>query len=99
MTSPTLPSKRSSSFKKRYAQLPPSIQREADEAYRQFRADPDHPGLGFKQIVGAYYSARVGIGHRALAVQRGGYWLWFWIGTHAEYDKFLDELRRGKHGA
>ena len=98
MTAPRLPSKRASSFKKLYERLPEQAQREADEAYRQFKSDPDHPGLNFKQIVGTYYSARVGGGHRALAMRRDGYWLWFWIGTHADYDKFLDQLRRGRRG-
>lgn len=82
-----------------YAQLPEKTQHEADEAYRQFRENPDTHGLNFKQIVGgAYYSARVGGGHRALAVRRPTYWLWFWIGTHADYDRVLDQLRRGRQG-
>jgi hypothetical protein len=81
-----------------YAQLPENAQREADEAYQRFKVDPDYPGLNFKQIVGSYYSARVGGGHRALAVRRAGCWLWFWIGTHADYDAFLDQLRRRKKG-
>lgn len=98
MSAPDLPSKRASSFKKLYEQLPQKVQREADEAYKQFKANPDHPGLNFKQIVGPYYSMRVGIGHRALAVRRSTWWLWFWIGSHAEYDKFLDQLRRGRQG-
>ena len=84
---------------KLHTQLPEKVQREADEAYKQFKADPDHPGLNFKQIVGAYYSARIGGGYRALAVRRTGHWLWFWIGSHADYDKFLDQLRRGRQGA
>jgi hypothetical protein len=98
MNAPRLPSKRASSFKKLYAQLPEKVQHEADEAYRQFKTDPDAHGLNFKQIIGAYYSARVGSGHRALAVRRTDCWLWFWIGSHADYDKFLDQLRRGRQG-
>ena len=98
MTTPHLPSKRASSFKKLYSQLPEKAQHEANEAYRQFKANPDYPGLSFKQIVGIYYSARVGASYRALAALRTGYWLWFWIGTHAEYDRFLGQLRRGRQG-
>ena len=98
MSALTLPSKRASSFKKLYAQLPEKVQQEADEAYRQFKADLDHPGLHYKQIEGAYYSARIGAGYRALAVRRTSYWLWFWIGTHANYDAFLFQLRRGRQG-
>lgn len=96
MTAPKLPSKRASSFKKLYAQLPERVQDEADEAYQQFKETPDAHGLNFKQIVGTYYSARVGGAYRALAVRRATYWLWFWIGTHADYDRILDQLRRGK---
>jgi hypothetical protein len=98
MTTPKLPSKRASSFKKLYGQLPERVQHTADEAYGQFRADPDYPGLNFKHIVGAYYSARVGSTHRALAVLRGDHWLRFWISSHADYDTFLDQLRKGRRG-
>jgi hypothetical protein len=53
------------------------------------KADPKHPSLHFKRI-GRLWSARVGIGHRALALDQapdGVYW--FWIGTHAEYNAIL----------
>jgi hypothetical protein len=98
MTAPRLPSKRSQSFKKLYSSLPEHAQREADDAYRLFKDNPDHPGLSFKQITGYFYSARVGGSYRALAVLRSGAWLWFWIGTHADYDKVLDGIRKGKQG-
>jgi hypothetical protein len=32
---------------------------------------------------------RIGIHYRALAVEENGDIAWFWIGTHAEYDKLL----------
>jgi hypothetical protein len=32
---------------------------------------------------------RVGISHRALGVETEDGVLWFWIGTHAEYDKLV----------
>jgi hypothetical protein len=32
---------------------------------------------------------RVGLHHRALAVEAPDGLLWFWIGTHAEYDKLV----------
>jgi hypothetical protein len=98
MTAPKLPSKRTASFKKLYLSLPEKAQKEADEAYRRFKADPDYPGLGFKHITGQYYSVRISGSYRALAMLRAGYWLWFWIGTHTEYDKILDGLRQGRQG-
>lgn len=67
---PRLPSKRSSAFRKLFERLPLTVQQEANDTYKQFKADPDHPGLHFKQIVGAYYSVRIGDGHRALAISK-----------------------------
>jgi hypothetical protein len=32
---------------------------------------------------------RIGIHYRALAVEEGNDVVWFWIGTHAEYDLLL----------
>jgi len=72
----------------------PRIQRQARGAYRQFRADPTHPGLHFKQVNDdpVIYSARVGIGYRALCARDGDTVIWFWIGSHAEYDDYLRRL-------
>jgi hypothetical protein len=36
--------------------------------------------------VGRFWSARIGLQHRALAVEIDGGFLWFWIGSHADYD-------------
>jgi hypothetical protein len=44
--------------------------------------------LQFKQL-GNYWSARVGLNYRALAVEDGSDYVWVWIGTHAEYDKLI----------
>jgi hypothetical protein len=81
-------------FRQMLAMLPAHARRQARDAYRLFRQNPAHPGLHFKQVHGnpPIYSARVGIGYRAAAVLRGGRAIWFWIGTHAEYDKLLEHL-------
>lgn len=83
-------------FKALYERLPEGAQREADDAFRHFTSDPNHPGLNFERIQGpkaTIYSARVGRNHRALAGRDGDTWVWFWIGSHSEYDKLLDRLR------
>ncbi len=54
--------------------------------FERLKADPYHPSLHFKQI-GKLWSARVGIAYRALAVRTGDDLVWFWIGSHADYDK------------
>jgi hypothetical protein len=35
------------------------------------------------------YSARISLDCRALAVMEQNGLVWFWIGSHAEYDKLL----------
>lgn len=81
-------------FRELLAGLPESVRRQARAAYRLFQADPAHPGLRFKQVhpTPPTYSARVGIGYRAVGVLDGDTVIWFWIGSHADYDKLLDRL-------
>lgn len=81
-------------FRQLFASLPNRIQRQARQAYRLFRQDSWHPGLHFKRVhdVPPIYSARVGIGYRAVGVLDGDHIAWFWIGSHAEYDRLLESL-------
>ena len=74
-----------------YANLPDAVQLRADRAYQLFRQNPSHPGLNFKKVdeENNIYSARVGLGYRALGQMEGGDIVWFWIGPHAEHDKLL----------
>jgi hypothetical protein len=71
-----------------YRALPPEIQVLADRAFAQLKADPQHPSLHFKQVR-TFWSSRVGLHYRALAVDVQNGVLWFWIGTHAEYDRMV----------
>lgn len=59
-----------------------------------FSEDPSHPGLNFKQVHTSrpIFSARVSLGYRALSVREGDSLIWFWIGSHADYDKLLSRL-------
>jgi len=69
-----------------YAALPKDIQALADKSYDLLENDPKHPSLHFKKL-GEFWSARVGLHHRPLAIEVEDGLLWVWIGTHAEYDK------------
>ena len=71
-----------------YERLPDHIRDLADKNFALLKADPQHPSLHFKKV-GDYRSARVGLGYRALAVEIDDGLLWFWIGTHAEYDELI----------
>lgn len=74
--------------------LPNDIRRRALRSYRIFQKDPFHPGLHFKQVHHSkpIYSARVGLGYRALAVKDGDAIIWFWIGTHADYNQLVSSM-------
>jgi len=81
-------------FRELFAALPARIQQQAREAYRHFRENPAHPGSRFKQVHPdpPIYSARVGISYRAVAVLDGDTVIWYWIGSHAAYEKLLAHL-------
>jgi hypothetical protein len=71
-----------------YNTLPDSIREQADKAFALLKANPQHPSLHLKKV-GRFWSARVGLHYRAVAVDAPDGVLWFWIGTHAEYDKLI----------
>ncbi len=75
-------------FWKHYQNLGASVQRIADRNFKLLQADPGHPSLHFKSV-GRYWSVRVGLHHRALGVRDGEDLIWFWIGSHADYDTML----------
>jgi hypothetical protein len=82
-------------FWKLFDSLSPEIQGQAYEAYEQFQRDPFSPGLNFEEVnkrVGLW-SARVNDNVRVLGYREGDEIIWFWIGTHAEYDR---RKRRGR---
>jgi hypothetical protein len=81
-------------FRGLFASLPRHVQQQARQAYRLFRQNVAHPGLHFKRVFAdpPMYSARVGIGYRAVGVLDGDTITWFWIGAHAGYDRLLAEL-------
>jgi len=71
-----------------YSALPAPIRDQADRAFELLKANPKHPSLHFKQV-GRFWSARVGLQYRAVGVDAADGIVWFWIGTHAEYDKLI----------
>jgi hypothetical protein len=71
-----------------YRALPIGIRNLADRSFDRLKHDPRHPSLHFKKV-GRYWSARIGAHHRALAVEVEDGCLWFWIGTHGDYDKMI----------
>lgn len=74
--------------------LPAEIQKRARRAYTLFRENPNHPSLRFKNVhtTAPIYSARVSLDYRAVGVIQNDVIIWFWIGTHADYERVLGSL-------
>jgi hypothetical protein len=77
-------------FWEHYERLPAHIRELAEKTFEIMKADPDYPSLHFKKI-GRLWSVRVGLHYRALGLDKGESVVWFWVGTHAEYDKLLQK--------
>ena len=66
----------SPAFWQAYANLPESVRALADKNYQLLKSDPQHPSLRFKKL-GRYWSVRVGLRYRALAVEDRDGLIWF----------------------
>ena len=77
-----------------YRGLPDDIKERARAAYQRFQENPAHPGLRFKKIheTEPIYSVRVTLNYRALGLLEADEIVWFWIGSHADYDRLISKL-------
>jgi hypothetical protein len=74
-----------------FSRLPKAVRSQARKAYRLWRQNHTHPSLHFKRIHSQemLYSVRISLGWRALGLLDGETMTWFWIGSHADYDKLI----------
>ena len=75
-------------FWKCYEQLSPEARRLAKKNFALLKRDPYHPSLHFKQI-GRFWTARVGLEYRVMAIDGPQGPIWCWIGPHDEYNDLL----------
>ncbi len=87
-------SRTTAQFRKAFADLPDQVQEQTREAYRQFKRDPSHPSLRFKKGHPnlPIYAARISKSYRAVGQIEESTIIWFWVGSHLEYDKLLSQL-------
>ena len=78
-------------FWKHYQELPEEVRKLADKNYEILSTNPFHPSLHFKKVgrTRQLWSVRVGESYRALGAEKSEGIVWFWIGTHEDYDKIL----------
>lgn len=74
-----------------YRQLPKEVQELADKNFDLLRTDPRHPSLHLKKVgrIKQLWAVRVGAHYRALGSDKRDGIVWFWIGTHEEYNNLL----------
>jgi hypothetical protein len=87
-------SKASSKFWRAFENLPSDVKAKAREAHALWMENPRHPSLQFKRVHDRHkiYSARVDLHWRALCAKEADVFIWFWIGTHADYERILSQL-------
>ena len=81
-------------FRRLFAALPTDVQQRARQSYLLWKDNPAHPGVEFKRVHPRQpiYSVRAGLGWRAVGLRQADTMIWFWIGSHAEYDGLLRRL-------
>lgn len=74
-----------------YNKLPVQIKKEAKKAYSLFIKDPYHTGLHFKRVHSTkkVFSLRISRDYRALGIKQDENIIWFWIGSHSDYENLL----------
>jgi mRNA-degrading endonuclease RelE of RelBE toxin-antitoxin system len=78
-------------FRKNLDKLSAPIKKIARENFHLLKENPRHPSLHFKKV-GKFWSVRIGLNHRALAVKNGDDYIWVWIGTHDEYERMIKDI-------
>lgn len=78
-----------SGFWKLYHLLPEAVHKEARMAFRLFSQNAAHPGLRFERLrcQPDSWSVRITRDYRAVGRRHDDVMIWYWIGSHAEFDK------------
>ena len=79
--------------------LPRAIRSRADEAFDVFCEDPSHPSLRLHELEdnrrGSHHpgsiSATINMQYRAICFVDGDCNVWYWVGTHGQYDTFTGD--------
>ena len=75
-----------------FENLPDRVQNIAKDKFGLWKRDPLHPSLHFKELAPGLWSVRITLRYRALARKKANRVIWFWIGTHEDYDRLLRSL-------
>ena len=75
--------------------LPAKIKKQAKKTYVRFTNNPYTPSLHFKRIHSTrpIFSVRIIKKYRSIGILKDNEIIWFWIGSHADYDSLIEQLR------
>jgi hypothetical protein len=87
-------------FKRLLARLPAEVQAATAAAFTLFQSDPFHPALANHELVdtkkGRHRKASRSIAvtrrYRAIYVVDGPTNVWYWIGSHEDYNNFVGKM-------
>ncbi len=74
--------------------LAKDVQKKAQNQYKLFKENPYHNSLYFKKIQRnkTYHSISISESWRAIGVEEDDTIIWFWIGSHEEYNNLINQL-------
>jgi hypothetical protein len=81
-------------FWEKYHHLPENVQIKANNVFELWKHDPYNINLRFKKVHHKHdiYSIRIGFDYRSLGLKNQDAIIWFWIGSHSDYEKMLKEF-------
>jgi hypothetical protein len=87
-------SKTTEKFRALLSTTPQSIQLKANACYALWSENPDHPSLRFKKVHQTLpiYSVRIDLNWRAVGTLQKDMMIWFWVGSHRDYEKLLSQI-------
>ena len=86
-------SKTTSKFRALLSGAPQSVQLKAKATYALWFENPEHPSLRFKKVHESLpiYSVRIDLNWRAVGTLQKDTMIWFWVGSHHDYEKLLSQ--------
>lgn len=81
-------------FRALFAVAPGAVRAKIRQAYQIWAENPSHPSLRFKKVHATLpiYSARVDLNWRVVGVMKDDAVVWFWVGSHSDYERLLKSL-------
>ena len=95
---PASENRRTWAFHEQLAELPERVRQLAVKCFALFLESPQHPSLRLHKLDDTKksrhregsYSVSITMAYRAIFIPVDGVNVWYWIGTHADYNDFVD---------